>query len=61
TEPDGKPKPKKLKVLPAFCSSFIPVMTRSPKPRTSSINPLNPQRDPQRSAELPPMPHAYFG
>ncbi|KNZ76010.1 hypothetical protein J132_00687 [Termitomyces sp. J132] len=32
------------------------VTTRSPKPRTSSIKPPNPQKDPQRSAELPPMP-----
>ncbi|KAH0584586.1 hypothetical protein H2248_010120 [Termitomyces sp. 'cryptogamus'] len=38
-----------------------PVMTRSPKPRTSFIKPPNPQKDPQRSAELPPMPRAYFG
>ncbi|KAG5722475.1 hypothetical protein E4T56_gene2870 [Termitomyces sp. T112] len=37
------------------------VMTRSLKPRTLSINPPNPQRDPQCSAELPPMPRAYFG
>ncbi|KAG5726615.1 hypothetical protein E4T56_gene5589 [Termitomyces sp. T112] len=37
------------------------VTTHSPKPHTSSIKPPNPQKDPQRSAELPPMPRAYFG
>ncbi|KNZ78612.1 hypothetical protein J132_11053 [Termitomyces sp. J132] len=37
------------------------VTTRSPKPRTSSIKTPNPQKDPQHSAELLPMPRAYFG
>ncbi|KAG5724704.1 hypothetical protein E4T56_gene3646 [Termitomyces sp. T112] len=34
----------------------VSVTTRSPKHRTSSIKPPNPQKDPQRSAKLPPMP-----
>ncbi|KNZ72078.1 hypothetical protein J132_04359 [Termitomyces sp. J132] len=114
TDPVGKPKPKKIKVLPVFanlkpgseavlsllsqvdtilkaiqladngallpCADLqqhcdavdlamqqqlyllnITVTTRSPKPRTSSIKPPNPQKDPQCSTELPPMPCAYFG
>ncbi|KAG5719136.1 hypothetical protein E4T56_gene11852 [Termitomyces sp. T112] len=48
-----------LGLCPCILNSMLsprPVTTRSPKPRTSSIKPPNPQKDPQRSAELPPMP-----
>ncbi|KNZ75042.1 hypothetical protein J132_05150 [Termitomyces sp. J132] len=61
--PPPQPTYPEVLCLPVLSQSpgLVFVTTRSPKPRTSSIKTPNPQKDPQRSAELPPMPRAYFG